>query len=294
MINEEDAVNLARGGKTILLAGPTASGKSSLALRMAEASGLEIVNADALQVFSDWRILTARPSREDEVKSRHHLYGHVPGDHAYSTGEWLRDVAAILKRGPAIVVGGTGLNFTSLTDGLADIPPVPEAITQIARARLAEEGHIRMARELDSATREKIDLANPMRVFRAWTVHKATGRGLAAWHQDTPAPILQDAHHRLLIDAPPDWLTPRIEHRFEMMIDDGLIEEGRRNIDDFRADLPSSKAIGAGELIDFCKGQLSIDQLRDTIVVETRQYAKRQRTWFRNRFKSWTRIDVVS
>lgn len=291
MFNVEDAITQAADGRTVLIAGPTASGKSSLALRMAAETDLPIVNADALQVFSDWRILTARPSEEDEAAARHLLYGHVPGSHAYSTGEWLRDVAPILAEGPAIIVGGTGLNFSALIDGMADIPPVPEEIRQEAENRLHTDGVAALASELDSATRDRIDLNNPMRVFRAWTVQQATGRGLASWHDETPPPLLAPPYHAFVMHAPVDWLTPRIDMRFGQMLDAGILEEARANAPGFSPDLPSAKAIGARELIEFVTNGGDAEELRTTIVTQTRQYAKRQRTWFRNRFSTWARID---
>ena len=171
--------------RPVLIAGPTASGKSALALEIAARTGGPVVNADALQVFADWRILTARPSGEDEVRHPHALYGHVPGTQAYSVGHWLRDVAPLLDGPAPVIVGGTGLYFTALTEGLADIPETPDHIRAEAMARTRAEGSQALLAELDAATAERIDRANPMRIQRAWEVLTATGRGLADWQDDT-------------------------------------------------------------------------------------------------------------
>ena len=291
MINVEDAISRVSGDQTVLIAGPTATGKSALALEMAARTGVPIVNADALQVFADWRILTARPSKGDENTAVHCLYGHVPGGRVYSAGAWLRDVAPILDDGPAIIVGGTGLNFSSLLDGLAEIPDVPENVFAEGEARLAQEGVEALGRELDDATRARIDLANPMRVFRAWTVQKATGRGLASWHADTPPPLLKPPFQRFVLHAPVEWLTPRIAARFDLMLEAGLMEEVAANAPGFSTDLPSSKAIGARELVAYHQLGGDLDQVREAVIIQTRQYAKRQRTWFRNRFSTWVWID---
>ncbi|MEL7343568.1 MAG: tRNA (adenosine(37)-N6)-dimethylallyltransferase MiaA [Pseudomonadota bacterium] len=291
MINVEDAIAKARDAKTVLIAGPTASGKSALALRIAEQTGLPVVNADALQVFEDWRILTARPSKQDEETAKHLLYGHLPGDSAYSTGAWLRDLAPIIAAGPAIIVGGTGLNFSALLDGLAEIPSIPKSIFAQGQERLQAEGVDALARELDALTASRIDLANPMRVFRAWTVQQATGRGLADWQAQTPPPLLRPPFHAFALHAPVDWLNARIEARFDLMMEAGLMDEVAANARDFSPERPSAKAIGARELVAYYTSGGALDDVRQAVIVQTRQYAKRQRTWFRNRFSTWDWID---
>jgi len=278
----------------VLLAGPTASGKSALAMEIAAAQNRVIVNADALQVFSDWRVLTARPSEEDEAALPHALYGHVPGTEAYSVGHWLRDVAPLLSR-PSVIVGGTGLYFTALTDGLAEIPATPEHVRTTAMARIAAEGADALLAELDASTAARIDRQNPMRIQRAWEVLKATGRGLADWQDETGPPLLAlEEAQPLLIDAPKDWLTPRIERRFDLMLDQGALEEARTNAPTWFPDQPSAKAIGAAELIAHVRGALPLDDAREASIIATRQYAKRQRSWFRARMKGWRLIEVAS
>lgn len=273
----------------VLIAGPTASGKSALALSIAEACGGVIVNADAIQVYANWRILTARPSPEEEARAHHRLFGHVAADQPYSVGDWLREVAPLLS-GPQrpIIVGGTGLYFSALTEGLAEIPETPQAI----RAKgdtLRQGGRLDEMRDaLDAATSARIDLKNPMRVQRAWEVLRATGRGLAEWQDATPPPLLPlNRAVPIVLDAPKDWLAPRIERRFDRMLSDGALEEARANLPDWQPDRPSAKAIGAAELVAHLRGEMTLEAARDAATIATRQFAKRQRTWFRARMGNW-------
>jgi tRNA dimethylallyltransferase len=275
--------------RPVLIAGPTASGKSALAMRIARTQGGVIVNADALQVYENWRILSARPSVADEAAVPHCLYGHVGPRAPYSTGHWLRDVAAILQT-PArpIIIGGTGLYFTALTEGLADIPTPPASIRAEADHLLATQGLSTLLDALDPLTRSRIDTRNPMRVQRAWEVQRATGRGLAAWQEDTPPPLLPlDACTPLLITADKEWLTARIARRFDMMLAAGALDEARANLPLWDPALPSMKAIGAPELVAHLRDEMTLDQAREAATIATRQYAKRQRTWFRARMRAW-------
>ena len=278
--------------RPVLIAGPTASGKSALALAIAEAAGGVIVNADAIQVYDDWRVLTARPGPEDLARAPHALYGHVPGDRAYSVGDWLREVTPLL-RGPTrpIIIGGTGLYFTALTEGLAEVPPVPEEVREEAMVRLEEGALGELVAELDGETRTRIDTANPMRVQRAWEVLTATGRGLAQWQDDTPPPLLPlDQAQPIVVDAPKDWLTPRIERRFHQMITAGALGEARANEPGWSPSRPSAKAIGAAELIAYLRGETTLEAATERATILTRQFAKRQRSWFRARMKIWTHV----
>ncbi|NIZ08839.1 tRNA (adenosine(37)-N6)-dimethylallyltransferase MiaA [Pseudooceanicola sp. HF7] len=277
----------------VLIAGPTASGKSALAMEIAARDGGVIVNADAIQVYDNWRILTARPPAEDEEALPHRLFGHVGRTHPYSVGEWLREVEAIL-RGPerAIIVGGTGLYFRALTEGLAEIPPIPEEVRAQGNA-LREAGEMDVMRQaLDAESAARIDLANPARVQRAWEVLQSTGRGIAAWQDDTPAPLLPpESCERLVFTAPKDWLSPRIERRFDMMLEEGALQEVEDNLPTWDPTLPSAKAIGAPELVTYLRGESSFEAARENAITATRQFAKRQRTWFRARMKDWQPID---
>lgn len=276
----------------VLIAGPTASGKSALAMEIAARDGRMIVNADALQVYENWRILTARPSAEDEAALPHALYGHVPREAAYSVGHWLRDLASLLTR-PLVIVGGTGLNFNALTRGLAEIPDTPPAIRAEADARLAAESYKALLAELDPATAGRIDRRNPVRIQRAWEVQRATGRGLASWQDDTPAPLLPLTGVEALVLVPEiDWLNARISRRFNEMLALGALEETRANLDGWDPKRPSSKAIGGPELIAHLRGELTLEEATEAATLASRQYAKRQRTWFRSNMKAWVKLSL--
>ena len=276
----------------VLIAGPTASGKSALALAIAQAQGGVIVNADALQVFDGWRVLTARPDDADLALAPHALYGHVPFDGPYSAGHWLRDVAPFLMGDTRpIIVGGTGLNFHALTQGLADIPATPAALR--AKANLVALPDLLAG--LDAQTRARIDTRNPMRVQRAWEVQQATGKSLAAWQDDTPPPLLPaDQAVCITLDAPKDWLNNRIARRFDLMLQAGALDEVQRMLPHWDPALQSSKAIGAPELIAHLQGHLTLEDARDGAIIASRQYAKRQRTWFRSKHKDWHHIAANS
>jgi tRNA dimethylallyltransferase len=290
-----DLISTISPERPVLIAGPTASGKSELALRIAESQGGTVINADAIQVYANWRVLTARPSETDETRAPHALYGHIPGDLAYSVGDWLRDLEPYLTGGQRpIIVGGTGLYFTALTEGLAEIPPTPVAIRQTAMARIEREGHEALVAELDIETRNRIDTANPMRVQRAWEVLQNTGKGLARWQSTTAPPHLPLTNVApFVVNAPKDWLTPRIEARFDKMLEIGALEEAKANRPTWSPDLPSSKAIGAAELMAVIDGNMTLEEARDRSTILTRQFAKRQRTWFRARMKAWQELDAT-
>ncbi|AUH35513.1 tRNA (adenosine(37)-N6)-dimethylallyltransferase MiaA [Paracoccus tegillarcae] len=277
----------------LLIAGPTASGKSALAMQVSAAQGGLIVNADALQVWSCWHVLTARPSAEDEAALPHALYGHVTPDRSYSVGDWLRDLSALMDR-RLIVVGGTGLYLTALTEGLAYVPPTPPAIRTSGDRLLAQDdGLQQMIAVLDSKTRDRIDLQNPARVQRAWEVLQNTGRGLADWQADTPPPLIgADQATRIVLTADRDWLADRIAQRFDAMLAQGALDEARAVLPDWRSEAQWARAIGAPDLIAFLRGEQTLAEARDHAIIATRQYAKSQRIWFRNRMKAWTPLAV--
>lgn len=282
--------------RPILIAGPTASGKSALALAIARATGGVVVNADALQVWSCWRLLSARPSVAEEAQAPHLLYGHRAPGEDYSVGVWLRELAPILAAfragGPRpVIVGGTGLYFTALTEGLAAIPETPAAIRAEADARRAVEGHAGMLAELDPATAARVDPLNPMRVQRAWEVMRTTGRGLAAWQEATPAPLLPlAAAVPLLLEADRDWLAERIDRRFAMMLAEGALDEVRAVLPFWESGALWARAIGAPELVAHLRGATDLAAATALAQAASRQYAKRQRTWFRGRMQEWHKI----
>lgn len=274
----------------MLIAGPTASGKSALAMDLAARDGRVVVNADALQVYDCWRLLTARPSVQDERALPHALYGHIGRDTPYSVGHWLREVTALLDR-PVVIVGGTGLYFTALTEGLADIPPTPPEVRALADSRMAAEGLAALLAELDPATAARVDRLNPARVQRAWEVQAATGRGLAAWQHATGAPALPLSQAQALVIRPDVvWLNARIDRRFDAMMHNGALEEVKAELPFWNPTRPASRAIGAAELVAHLRDEIDLDQAVAAAKLSSRQYAKRQRTWFRSRMTGWRDI----
>ncbi len=287
---------------SVLIAGPTASGKSALALEIAARAPSVIINADALQVYGLWRVLTARPSAEEEAQAPHRLYGHVAPGVAYSAGAWLRDLAPVLEEAiqkglRPIVIGGTGLYFSALTSGLAEIPPIPPDIRKQAdelRA-LGPSGFATLERD-DPEIWARIDRQNPMRLQRAWEVYQATGKPLSAWQAETGAPVVDpNSAICVCVDVDRDWLAARIEKRFDLMLEGGALEECEAWIAaGHPMTLPAAKALGAPELIDYIKGNITLDLAREKAIVATRQFAKRQRTWFRSKMRDWRHIDPAN
>ncbi len=286
----DEAVARAGPDRPVLVAGPTASGKSGLALAIVAAHGGRIVNADALQVYDTWRILTARPGPDETARAPHLLYGHVGDGADYSVGHWLREVAPLLSAGPRpVIVGGTGLYLSALTEGLADIPPVPTAV----RARADALHHDAMLAALDADTRARIDPLNPARVKRAWEVQEATGRPLARWQDETPPPLLPPGDAlALVVEAPRDVLTPRIEARFDAMLEAGALDEVRAVLPGYDPGRPAHRAIGAPELAAHLRDEIDLATARERAIVATRRYAKRQRTWFRARMGRWESVEM--
>ena len=280
--------------KPVLIAGPTASGKSALALELAARDGRVIINADALQVYGCWRVLTARPSVAEEAVARHALYGHVGRDQDYSVGAWLREVAGLLDR-PVVIVGGTGLYFSALTEGLADVPAISAEVRAEADG-LRLSGQVAVMRAgLDAATAARTDLLNPMRVQRAWEVLRATGRGLADWQATGAAALLPLAQVEALVLRPPvAWLDARIAQRFSGMVAGGALDEARAALPHWQPDRPWARAIGARDLVAHLRGEVDLAQAEAQAVLASRQYAKRQRTWFRSRMADWRAIDPSS
>ncbi len=289
--------------KSILIAGPTASGKSSLAIEIAKHVNGAIINADALQVYEGWSVLSARPPQEDLEQCPHYMYGHVAMDHAYSAGEWLRDIQKQLdicaeRKERPIIVGGTGLYFSSLTQGLAHIPDVPASVRAEADQMISDHGRNVFASILeneDPETYARIDVQNPARTQRAWEVLRATGISLSRWQDETDAPLLaeNDAHLFSLISET-DWLNERIDRRFDIMLELGALEECQVAIDAgwWDENQPSCKAIGAKELISYLQGDMDLTDAIEAAKLQSRRYAKRQRTWFRGRMKDWQKLHL--
>ena len=273
----------------VLIAGPTGCGKSALAMRIAQEYGGVIINADAIQVYKTFRHLTARPSLQDEALVPHRLYGHIRHTHPYSVGQWLREITPWFESSERpIVVGGTGLYFRALTQGLAEIPAIKPTVVAQSEQLLAEAGHRALADQLDAATQARIDLNNPMRVQRAWQVLQSTGRSLAAWQDETPPAIVGLANAvPIVFDVGRDWLNARIKSRFNQILADGALQEVQNLLPHWSPNLPCAKAIGAPQLVAYLRNEISLDTATDLATIATQQFAKRQRTWFRSKMADW-------
>ena len=278
--------------RPILIAGATASGKSALAIKIAKKLGGVIINADAMQVYEGWKILTARRTKQDQRNVSHQLYGHVDNKEAYSVGDWLRQVTPLLDGNHRpIIVGGTGLYFRALTEGLANIPKKPKEYKKKSSELIQNGKMLDMVADFDEATRSKIDLQNPVRVARAWEVLQATGKSIVSWQADTPPPILNiNKCDAILMHSSTHWLNERIKIRFEAMLDNGVLEEITENSQSWDPQLQSSQAIGATQLIEYNLGRISLEKATELAVIASRQYAKRQKTWFRKRMENWRTI----
>jgi tRNA dimethylallyltransferase len=275
-----------------LIAGPTASGKSALALELAERHGGEVINADSMQVYRDLRIITARPTPDEERRVPHRLYGQVDAAENYSVGRWCADaaaaIAAVREAGrPSIVIGGTGLYFNALTRGLAAVPPIPTAIRDEVRARLDRDGAPALHAELaarDPASAARLRPGDRSRVSRALEVVLATGRSLVDWHgNNKPATLDLARVAKVFLMPPRDELLARIDARFDAMMAAGALEEVRAlAARGLAPSLPAMKAHGVPWLIRHLNGEIALADAVEGGKRDTRQYTKRQATWFRN------------
>ncbi|WP_298126615.1 tRNA (adenosine(37)-N6)-dimethylallyltransferase MiaA [Brevundimonas sp.] len=282
----------------LLIAGPTASGKSRLALARARETGAVIVNADSQQLYADLRVLSARPTPEDEAQAEHRLYGVADAADAWSVGRWARAVTPLLAElaaegRPALIVGGTGLYFTALTRGIADIPEVPVAAREAAdeaydflgevafRARLAER---------DPAAAAAIAPGDRQRLGRALAVAETTGRSLSDWQSETRPLLAPGTYDRLVIEPEREALYSACDRRVGDMVRDGALDEARalmrRRLD---PELPAMKAVGVRDFAAHLKGKVTLEAAMDSVRQATRNYAKRQLTWFRNQTPDWPR-----
>jgi len=288
--------------RAVLIAGPTASGKSALALQRARALGGVVINTDAMQVYDVLRLVTARPNEAEMEGVPHRLYGTVSPAMRFSTGEWLRGVAGIMAAEgdrPLVFAGGTGLYFDALIKGFAEVPQVPAEIVSEVEAELAgldREARGRLIAERDPVVAAQLRAPDPQRVARALAVLKATGRSLATFQQDAQSGLLDDYEvERVIVDPGRDELRRRIAVRFERMLKAGAVEEVERLLVlQLDPSLPAMKAIGVPEITDLLAGRLTREAAIEQAVTATRQYAKRQRTWFRNRMADWPRLDPAA
>ncbi|MFP5078223.1 tRNA (adenosine(37)-N6)-dimethylallyltransferase MiaA [Rhizobium sp. YIM 134829] len=299
------AIDLQSGQDAILITGPTASGKSALSLDLAARHGGVVINADSMQVYDTLRILTARPSDAEMSGIEHRLYGHVPASETYSTGAWTRAMSAVLDEVRArgqlpIIIGGTGLYFKALTGGLSAMPPVPDGLRETLRAALAVEGpqalHARLAEE-DPAAAARLRPEDGQRILRALEVYRASGRSILAYQAES-GPVLVDPKRALKLVVQPEReiLRRRIDRRFATMLEEGAVEEVEALLAQrLSPALPAMKAIGVPQIAAMLAGELGRDEVIDTASAATRQYAKRQMTWFRNQLgPDWQRIDPAT
>lgn len=287
--------------RAVLIAGPTASGKSALALALAERLGGEIVNADSMQLYRELRLLTARPGPEDEARIPHHLYGVLPGDRPASAGIWTRLALAAIEdiaaRGRVpIVAGGTGLYFRALTEGLAPIPDIPADVRADVRAEVAatgpERAHARLA-DLDPELAAVLRPSDPQRIARGLEVVRATGRPLSLWQREGQVPALEGSLIKVALAPEREALYARCDARFDTMMAGSALDEVRVLVAlGLDPSLPIMKALGVPPLAAFLAGQMPLEEAVFRAKADTRAYAKRQATWINNQMITWNRINT--
>lgn len=280
----------------VLIAGPTASGKSALAIQLAKDLDGIIINADSMQIYDHLRLITARPSAEEESQAPHLLYGHVEPSSAYSVGQWLEDVKALLADDryaskPMIFVGGTGLYFNGLLGGLAPIPEPDPAIRTALRQRLLDEGPQALWYELhglDAQSAERLKPHDGQRLVRSLEVLQSTGKSLRYWQEQKGEVLVQpDEHRHIWLNPDRQILRDRIRRRFELMIAMGAVEEVTAFLQrGYAPECSAMKAIGVPEISLFLAGEMDLDEAIERAIIASAQYAKRQRTWFRGQFKA--------
>ena len=284
----------------ILIHGPTASGKSALAIELARKLGGEVINADSMQVYRDLQVISARPTEEEMAGVPHHLFGHVDAATRYSTGEWLEAARSVLKRlqrqnKHAVIVGGTGLYLLALTQGLSDIPPVPDDIRAEVRAISDTEGADGLRARLaphDPDLTERLGTGDKQRLARAYEVWLATGRPLSDFQSERQPPVLKEGEWTGFALTPPRTaLYKKIDRRFEGMLMQGAVEEARALVArDLNPELPAMKALGMPSIAAFVRGEISAEEAAESAKRESRRYAKRQFTWIGRQFPLWPRI----
>ncbi len=283
----------------LLIMGPTASGKSALALSLAKRIGGEIVNADSMQVYRDFRLLTARPSPEEEAQTPHHLYGHVDAAERYSTGRWLTDALAAVdairvRNQTPIIVGGTGLYFKALTQGLAEMPSIDPGLRASLTERAANEGapalHAELAR-LDPQTAARLEPNDAPRTIRALEVIETTGESITSFQANTKPALAPDEWRGLALTPDREALYAGINARFEKMLEAGALDEVRAFVArDLDSTLSAVKAHGAPALGAHLRGEFTLAQAVEIGQRDTRRYAKRQFTWIANQMTDWPRV----
>ena len=286
--------------KIILISGPTASGKSNFAIKLANKIGGEIINADSMQVYKELRILTARPIKQKYQKIKHHLYGFQSVKKKFSTGKWLKLVTekiAIIKKRKniPILVGGTGLYFKALTDGLVIIPNIPIKFRNKIRnlqKKVGQKKFFKQLIKLDPLINEKINSTDVQRSIRAYEVKSYTKKSLVDWFKNTKAKFDDDDFIKIYIDYPRQDLLENISTRVEQMLKQGAIEEVKKFLKlKIGQDKTSNKVIGINEIKDFLNKKSDLSEVKEKITVKTRQYAKRQSTWARSQMMNWQKVN---
>ena len=286
--------------KIVLISGPTASGKSKFALNLAKKIDGEILNADSMQVYKQFKILTARPSIQDLKKVKHHLYGIIDVNKNFSTGDWLKlsikKIKEIRKRKKIpIIVGGTGLYFKALTEGFVKIPTVPIRVRNQIRKlqkKIGQEKFFNKLKKIDPKVKNKIEKNDIQRSIRAYEIKYYTKKSIINWYKKTKKYISSDQFIKLYIDYPREKLINRINLRVEQMFVNGAIQEVRRfNKLKVKKENSSNKVIGIKEISHLLDKQCNLEETKELIAIKTRQYAKRQATWARGQMQSWQKID---
>ena len=286
--------------KIILISGPTASGKSNFAIKLAKKIKGEIINADSMQVYKELRILTARPIKKELKKIKHHLYGFQSVKKKFSTGEWLKlvikNISTIKKRKKIpIIVGGTGLYFKALTDGLVKIPNIPIKFRIKIRnlqKKIGQKKFFDQLIKLDPLINEKIKPTDVQRSIRAYEVKSYTKKSLVDWFKSTKSKFVDEDFIKIYIDFPRQGLLDRISLRTDQMLDQGAIDEVKKYLRlKVAKDKTSNKVIGIKEIKDFLNKKSDLSEVKEKILVKTRQYAKRQSTWARGHMMNWQKIN---
>ena len=288
--------------KIILISGPTASGKSNFAVRIAKKINGEIINADSMQVYKRFKILTARPEIKNQKKIRHHLYGAINLNQNFSTGQWLKAAIKIIKdikkrKKIPILVGGTGLYFQSLINGLVEIPKIPIKIRKKIRFLQKKEGQKKFYKRLIKIDSKVIDKINPndkQRSIRAYEIKDYTKISMYDWLKKTKPEFEEKEFLKLYVDLKREELVKKISLRTKKMIEDGAIKEVKTFLNlKIKEDHSILKVIGIAELTKYIKKQINLNEAQELISIKTRQYAKRQATWARSRMRTWKKINPI-
>ncbi len=286
--------------RIVLIAGPTCSGKSAVALNLADKLNGVLINADSMQVYREIPLLSAQPSASDRATLPHMLYGHVSASERYSVGAWLEDVGRALKTANAdgrvpIIVGGTGLYFQALTNGLSDIPPIPEFVRSYRSLLAKRHGLAALRARLTTLEPEEAAAVGQMdrqRLMRALDVRLATGHSLGYWQSMGTSPVVSEGgYHAFVLNPPREVIYERCEQRFDEMIRDGAVEEVAKLLElGLPPSAPAMKALGVPQLSAYLRGQLSVEEAVSKAKTATRRYAKRQYTWINGHMIAWNKI----